>query len=253
MAYPSHHTYQYSFEYQDTLTQGVAGGWRDYLGISRDCQSYFGVPRYSDTGGGWWIGSPWISQDCQSYFGVPGYSDTGGWLVDGGIILEYPGTVRVTLEYRNTLTQGVAGGLAVTGYPGTVRVTMEYWDTLTQGGGWWMEGLSWDIPGLSELLWSTGILWHRVQCTCMYVYMYVHNHYKKSRDCYYITCMIVCMHTCINNPEISWDCQSYLGSLKGQQTVHGSTGHVWPTNTDASTFICEICPHTSLLKHTANF
>ena len=39
-------------------------------------------------------GSPRISQDCQSYLGVPGYSDIG---VAGWIVLGYPGTVRVTL------------------------------------------------------------------------------------------------------------------------------------------------------------
>ena len=55
------------------------GGYRDYLGISWDCQSYFGVG-YSDMGGCWIHG---LSRNYQSYFGVTGYSDIGGRWIQG--------------------------------------------------------------------------------------------------------------------------------------------------------------------------
>ena len=38
--------------YRDTLTQGMADV-NGSPGISQDFQNYFGVPKYSDTGGGW--------------------------------------------------------------------------------------------------------------------------------------------------------------------------------------------------------
>ena len=40
--------------------------------------------------------------------------------------------------------------------PGTVRVTLAYRDTLTEGDIW-MGGSPRIVPGLSELLWHTGI------------------------------------------------------------------------------------------------
>ena len=46
--------------YRDTLTWGCMAGWiGGGPGISQDCHSYFGVPGYSDMGGGggwvdWW-------------------------------------------------------------------------------------------------------------------------------------------------------------------------------------------------------
>ena len=46
----------------------------------------------------------WL-RDCQSNYGVRGYSDIGGR--GGGIgvpIQDGPGTVRVTMVYRDTLT-----------------------------------------------------------------------------------------------------------------------------------------------------
>ena len=92
---------------------------------------------------------PRISQDCQNYFGVPGYSDIGGE-VDTGTILGYPGTIRVSLVYQDTLTWGGGGYRDYPGishdhhsyfgvpgysdmdrggyrhYPDTVRVTLVY-------------------------------------------------------------------------------------------------------------------------------
>ena len=69
-----------------------------------------------------------------------------------------PGTVRVTLAYRDTPTQGTWGR---TGSPGTVKVTLAYRHTPTQGI-WGRTGSPGIVPGLSELLWRTGILQHRV-------------------------------------------------------------------------------------------
>ena len=59
------------------------------------------------------------------------------WATGMNGILRYLRTVRVTLVYQDTLTQG--GGwyeyerYIVPGYPGTVRVSLVYWNTLTQG------------------------------------------------------------------------------------------------------------------------
>ena len=66
--------------------------------------------------------------------------------------------LRVILAYRDTPTQGIWGR---TGSPGTVRVTLAYRDTPTRGT-WGRTGSPGIVPGLSELLWHTGILRHRV-------------------------------------------------------------------------------------------
>ena len=51
----------------------------------------------------------------------------------------------------------LGGGRESRDDPGTVRVTLAYGDTLTEGL-WGVAGSSAMIPGLSELLWHTGIL-----------------------------------------------------------------------------------------------
>ena len=67
--------------------------------VPEDCQSNFGVRRYSDIGGGGVIAVAihgW-SEDCQSNSGVRGYSDIWGVCSNG-----YPW--MVTPVYRDTLT-----------------------------------------------------------------------------------------------------------------------------------------------------
>ena len=100
----------------------TGGGYRNYPGISQDCPSYFGVG-YSDMGGCWIQG---LSQD------IPGLSELlwcrilwHGGILDTRTIHGYPGNVRVTLVYRDTLTWGGGGVDTVTipGYSGTVSVT----------------------------------------------------------------------------------------------------------------------------------
>ena len=74
-----------------------------------------------------------------------------------------PGTVRVTEPWscsgvRGYSDRGVLGGCRQSqDDPGTVRVTLAYGDTLTEGC-WGVAGSPGMIPGLSELLWRTGIL-----------------------------------------------------------------------------------------------
>ena len=41
-----------------------------------------------------------------------------------------PGLSRVSLAYRDTLTEGDLDGWQSRDSPGTVRVTLAYWDTL---------------------------------------------------------------------------------------------------------------------------
>ena len=82
---------------------------------------------------------PRLSGDCQCISDCQGYSDKGGggggkeytWLTIHGC----PGTVRVSLTVRDTLTRGGKEytWLTIRGCPGTVRVSLTVRDTLTRG------------------------------------------------------------------------------------------------------------------------
>jgi len=78
MAYRDPGTVRVTMVYQDTLPQGILYWGRDVPGQSWDCQSYYGVHGYSATG----YQEGYVSQDS-------------------------PGTVRVTIAYRDTLSQGI--------------------------------------------------------------------------------------------------------------------------------------------------
>ena len=72
-----------------------------------------------------WMASPRIP-GLSSYFGIPGYSASEGGWVDG-LSRDIPGLLWCT----GILCQrGWLGGWLVPGYSWTVRVTLVYWDTL---------------------------------------------------------------------------------------------------------------------------
>ena len=119
------------------------------------------------------MGSPGISRDRQSYFGVLGYSAMESHFVDGKSqdflrvsellwcteilchrgwlggwqVMGYPGTVRVTLVYRDTLLQRVTGWMTSLGVSWDCQGVLRY--SATEGG--WVDGKSRDILALSEL------------------------------------------------------------------------------------------------------
>ena len=77
-----------------------------------------------------------------------------GWMVHVS-----PETVRVTLVYRDTLAQGAAGWMVSSGISQDCHNFFGVPGYFVTGGGW-VDVISGHIPGLSELLWYTGILCH---------------------------------------------------------------------------------------------
>ena len=155
--------------------------WRAHVHLTIECRvsAMCGPASSNITGsfqsqpstGGGYRNYPGISQDCPSYFGV-GYSDMGGCWIQG-LSQDIPGLSEL-LWCRILWHGGILDTRTIHGYPGTVRVTLVYRDTLTQGGGGgWIQWLSRDIPGLSVLL---GIVkqtvnnaWHHWTCvTCSF-------------------------------------------------------------------------------------
>ena len=60
------------------------------------------------------------------------------WLTEEEIL----GTIRVTLAYRDTLTEGDLDGWQSRESPGTVRDTLAYWDIYSdRGGSGWVANL----------------------------------------------------------------------------------------------------------------
>ena len=131
--------------YRDPLPQRVAG-WMATPRISWDCQSYFGVRRYSATESG-------LVNGKSRY--IPGLSVLR-WCKSWDIL----GLSKLLWCTEILCLRGWLGGWQVVGYPrllellgaspGISRDCQSYFDvprySATEGG--WGYGKSWDVPGL---------------------------------------------------------------------------------------------------------